>query len=252
MTKRACSGLIVAFAAAAYVGCGRNELDDGFPATNVETGAGGSTSKTGSGGSHGTGGTAGAGAGGKTQPGGSAGGAQGSGGRPGAAGATGGSGPGASAGGDGAPGGSGPGGGGPGGSSPGGGQGGSGPSTGGVPCGQTTCQVGAQTCCIQAAGGRRAETCIASGATCDGGPSVGCVGGDCGQGRVCCFSLLTVATSCTAAQQCATGLSTILCGSDSDCPETRGHCCQGGGFSICRATACGGAPGGPGGGPRRN
>jgi hypothetical protein len=246
MTKRACSGLIVAFAAAAYVGCGRNELDDGFPATNVDTGTGGSTSKTGSGGSHGTGGTAGAGAGGKTQPGGS-GGVQGSGGRTGAGGANGGNGPGASTGSGG-----GPGGGGPGGSSPGGGPGGSGPATG-VPCGQTTCQVGAQTCCIQAAGGRRAETCIASGATCDGGPSVGCVGGDCGQGRVCCFSLLTVATTCTAAQQCANGLSTILCGSDSDCPETRGHCCQGGGFSICRATACGGAPGGPGGGgPRRN
>ncbi|HXI59297.1 MAG TPA: hypothetical protein VNO55_24690, partial [Polyangia bacterium] len=135
------------------------------------------------------------------------------------------------------------------------GSGGSGGSVGGgISCGNLTCQSNKESCCIQVANGRATETCIPAGASCQGGPSIGCLGGDCGDGRVCCFSLIGLNTTCAAPQQCNNGLSTVLCASDRDCPAARNHCCQTGPIRTCRATACGGGPGGaptPGPGPGR-
>ncbi|HEX3698037.1 MAG TPA: hypothetical protein VH374_21885 [Polyangia bacterium] len=243
MTKNECSALFLAFVTVAYLGCGRDALDDGFPTTNIGDGTGGSNGTAGQSGA--TGGKP--GTGGVTGNGGAAGGSIGSGGRPGSGGAIGGSiGSGGRSGSGGVPG--------SGGSGASGGSVGTGgkpgsagaPGGGGIACGTMTCQPSTQACCLQMNNGTRSDTCIKAGAVCPGGPSIGCLGGDCGTGNICCASLIGLTTVCTAPQQCANGLSAVLCGTDSDCPAARSHCCQAAGISTCGAVACGG--GGPGGG----
>ncbi|HEY2900758.1 MAG TPA: hypothetical protein VGL59_09300 [Polyangia bacterium] len=249
MNKNECSALFLALVAVAYVGCGRDALDDGFPTTNIGDGTGGSSGIAGQ--SGGTGGKPGTGSGGVPGSGGGAGGAAGgsigSGGRPGSGGAAGGA-AGGSIGSGGRPGSGGAVGSG-GSVGTGGRPGGSGGAAGGsgIACGAMTCQASTEACCLQMNNNTRSETCIKAGAICPGGPSIGCLGGDCGAGNVCCASLLGLSTMCAAPQQCANGLSAVLCGVDSDCPAARSHCCQTAGISTCSAAACGGG-GGPGGG----
>ena len=104
-----------------------------------------------------------------------------------------------------------------------------------VPCGQTTCIPGAQKCCFQPGG---TSSCTDAQATCTG-VSVSCLdGAACGQGQVCCLSVLDQSTSCAAPVACGLGLGVALCTSDAQCPALAPNCCRIGGSGICRARAC--------------
>jgi hypothetical protein len=262
MTKFRSLALCIGFIAGGYfAGCGRDDLDNAVPISNVETGSGG-TGHSGSGGTTGNGGSAGGasgqfGSGGATAGGsgtggrgangggGVAGGAGGRGGSSGAGGFSGGTG-GVAGGSSGGKNGGGSGGfagtGGGGGATAGtGGAMGSGGAPGAVGCGDMSCQTGTETCCVQVVNGTRVESCIPITAQCSNGSSIGCMAGSCGGGNVCCLTLVGEATSCAAPDQCSDGFSTVLCRNNADCPGDRPFCCPAIGINICRNYRC---PGG--------
>jgi hypothetical protein len=111
-------------------------------------------------------------------------------------------------------------------------------SGGGVPCGSTTCAQDTETCCVQTVNGSLTNTCIPAGEQCLGGGNLGCVAGSCGDGRICCLSLVGMSTGCSTAAQCSNGVSTILCTGNSDCPSDRRFCCASIGVNLCRSYGC--------------
>jgi hypothetical protein len=123
-----------------------------------------------------------------------------------------------------------------------------------IPCGDSACTPGTQTCCVQRGRRQNVETCISAKSSCDSGASIGCFDvSSCSIGQVCCASILTAATMCVAPESCVTEPGVILCRSSSDCPRSSAHCCDSDGTGICAAQPCpSGAgqqgPDGPGGG----
>jgi hypothetical protein len=108
-----------------------------------------------------------------------------------------------------------------------------------ITCGQQTCAPGAQTCCIQVAGGVASESCVATGTSCPGGVSIGCLdGAACSGGTVCCLSFLGASTACQPPIACAGGFGLVLCASDGDCPTASPQCCRAGRSGFCSAGAC--------------
>jgi hypothetical protein len=230
------------------VACGRSELDlggvDNLPANTGEAGGSGTATTTGTAGVTGAAGAAGVtGVAGTT----------GSAGHPGAAGTTGAAGVTGSAGRPGAAGTTGAAG------RPGGGPGGTGgappPPPTPIPCGNTTCTPGTQTCCIRFQNGAAGASCIGAHDTCQAGTTIGCIDTpSCGPGSICCLSTQMLSTNCNRPAACLLSPGLILCSADSECPGLLPHCCGIGNLRICRAQACGGGgpgPGGGGGGGRR-
>jgi hypothetical protein len=113
----------------------------------------------------------------------------------------------------------------------------------GLSCGAQTCAAG-QSCCVQAIGGMRVDTCLDPGQPCVGGGNIGCVAGTCGNGLICCLSLVGMASACATPAQCMDGVSTVLCASNRDCPADRQFCCPAIGVNICRPYRCPRAGGG--------
>ena len=81
--------------------------------------------------------------------------------------------------------------------------------------------------------------CIAAGATCPGGASIGCLeGGACPTGNFCCLSLLGGGSTCAPAQLCNFAGGAVLCASSAQCPSSTPNCCRLGQIGICRAQSC--------------
>jgi hypothetical protein len=126
-----------------------------------------------------------------------------------------------------------------------------------IPCGDTTCRAGLEVCCVRFDGGQSVSSCIAAGAACPSGATIGCLDtpscragdGSAAGNLVCCLSPETLSTSCEPALAClpnprSPGL--ILCGTDAECPSLLAHCCGAGGLKVCLPGACVGPGGGPG------
>jgi hypothetical protein len=109
-----------------------------------------------------------------------------------------------------------------------------------IPCGNGSCTSGEQICCVQGQGRRRREQCVSASQGCpSASASVACVDATgCGQGLVCCESLLMAGTSCEAAESCLRAPGVALCGSDADCPAIAAHCCDLEGTGVCSAVSC--------------
>ena len=122
------------------------------------------------------------------------------------------------------------------------------PSPGHIECGDSTCTVGSEKCCVGKSDGGFSQKCSPASLACEGVAKACDSREDCPKGQICCFKggkepliLCSADKLCAGDPQAPTG-GWPLCRSESDCPDGRRHCCPApvGGIivSVCSAQRC--------------